>query len=256
MYISLIQSLDISLFKSIFSQTTDGDKRSLLSVQRATARKQEEFCYLEIGSYLGGTLQPYLLDDRCVKIYSIDSRPKETPDDRSADYIATYSESTTEGMLALLKDKVKEDISKIECFESDASEIIPDSIQQLADVAFIDGEHTYSAVISDFKFCEKVLSVKGTVIFHDFEIIYPAIIEICKSLRKKKQHLALKLEDQTFAIFYDVDKVNSDPYLKSLYKKNRYFMPVYLIKTKLKKLLPAPIFLLLQFIYHRLTKNG
>lgn len=75
-WIERINKLDLSLYNSILSSTSTGCKRSLLAVQRVTAKKHKKYAYLEIGSHLGGTIQPHLVDDRCRRIYSIDPRPK------------------------------------------------------------------------------------------------------------------------------------------------------------------------------------
>lgn len=74
-YSQQIDSLNVAIFEAIPSQTSTADKRSLLAIHRTTAQKHNEFSYLEIGSHLGGSIQPYLLDDRCIKVYSIDPGP-------------------------------------------------------------------------------------------------------------------------------------------------------------------------------------
>jgi hypothetical protein len=235
-----IDSLDISVFGAIPSQTSERDKRSLLAIQRATARRHQEYSYLEIGSHLGGSIQPYLLDDRCKRIYSIDPRPAQQPDDRRPGYVAFYEDNSSERMLALLEDIGHGDISKIECIDSDASEIDPHCIQDVPDITFIDGEHTRAAVVSDFRFCEQVVSNSGTIVFHDFGIIYPAILDACRDLRRKhRKFVPLKLEGNVFAIFFDADKIHMDAYLAAIYRKNR-LVSLFLLKNRLKLILPSP----------------
>src|SRR4051812_12044666 len=82
-----IAELDLSLFDVIPSQSTSDDKGSLLALQLAVRDAVGEYTYLEIGSYLGGSIQPHLLDPECRKIYSIDKRPRSQPDERGIDYI-------------------------------------------------------------------------------------------------------------------------------------------------------------------------
>ena len=53
-----IQSLDVSLFDSILSETSPEDKHSLLLVQKCL-RHRGEYVYLEIGSHLGGSIQTH-----------------------------------------------------------------------------------------------------------------------------------------------------------------------------------------------------
>lgn len=219
-WIEKIEKLDLSLFESIPSQTSAGDRCSLLAVQRATARKCKEYVYLEIGSHLGGSIQPHLVDDRCNRIYSIDPRPSQQPDDRSPGHIAYYDNNSTERMFNMLGSIGYGDVAKIESFDLDASKVDPGKITSSPQIVFIDGEHTKSAVLSDFQFCGKVVSENGTILFHDFYIIYPAILEICNLLDKQHHtHVALKLEDSVFAIFFDSDLVHADPYLASLHKR-------------------------------------
>ena len=74
-----LDTLDTSLFAHIRSQSTDDDKRTWLALQRAVRRLKGPYSYLEIGSYLGGSIQPYLVDPLCRRIYSIDRRPLERP---------------------------------------------------------------------------------------------------------------------------------------------------------------------------------
>jgi hypothetical protein len=252
-----IDALDISVFEAIPSQTSDGDRRSLLAIQRITARKHGEFNYLEIGSHLGGSIQSYLLDERCKRIYSIDPRPKQQPDDRSPGYVAYYQDNSSGRMLALLRSIGHGDIAKIECIELDASEIPANGIKDRPEIAFIDGEHTKAAVLSDFCFCEQIVSSAGTIAFHDFGIIYPAILDICRSLRKKhRPFVPLKLEGGVFAIFFDADKIHQDPYLALLYKRNRHFLSKFLMKTQLKRIIPKPALNGLRAIHNTFKKTA
>src|SRR5262249_19291696 len=99
-----IEDLDIGLFDAIPSQTSADTRRSLLAVHRAPARRHPAIAYLEIGSHLGGSLQPYLLDPRCRAIYSIDPRPAAQKDDRAPGFVAAYGQNSTARMLALLRE--------------------------------------------------------------------------------------------------------------------------------------------------------
>ncbi len=241
-WIDRINNLDVSLFAAIPTQTTSGDRRSLLAVQRATAGRHKEYVYLEIGSHLGGSIQPHLADERCRRIYSIDARPAQQPDDRSPGYVARYDDNSTARMLTLLGSIGAGDLAKIECFDADASEVDPRRIACRPHVAFIDGEHTQAAVTSDFRFCREVLREGGTILFHDFSIVSPEILRICRELdRRHVAHVSLKLEDEVFGIFFDPAVVGQDPYLLSLYKKNRNVLLGVRVKNWLRERLPAPL---------------
>jgi predicted O-methyltransferase YrrM len=223
-----VDELDLSLFEAVPSQTTIRDRRSLLAVQRAVAARHNSYVYLEIGSHLGGSLQTHLPDDRCTRIYSIDPRPLQQADDRAANHIAHYRENSTERMLAVLKRAGYGEVSKLACFELDASKLDPRSIADKPQLVFIDGEHTQSAVVSDFQFCLQVIRKDGVILFHDFYVIYPALRAILDQLcAQDRPYMAQKLEDNVFGIFLDVDVVTSDAYLAALQRKYRHFLAAY-----------------------------
>lgn len=169
-----LAALDISLFDKIPGQTTDNDRRSLLSLQLAVRTLRPGYSYLEIGSYLGGSIQPHLLDHECSRIVSVDKRPLVQPDARGYDWV--YQNNSTARMLELLKE-VSPDISKIETFDGDTSEIKPEQVGEKVDVCFIDGEHTDHAAFRDFRFCLDVLRDNGAIVFHDSQITYNGISE-------------------------------------------------------------------------------
>ncbi len=255
-WIEKVNRLDLSLFNAISSLTRDGCRKSLLAVQRATARLHNDYSYLEIGSYLGGTIQPHLVDDRCKRIYSIDLRPSQTPDDRLPGLLKSYDDNSTERMLYLLGNIGYGDIEKIECFELDASKVDPARIASNPQMIFIDGEHTKSAVLSDFQFCSKVISEQGTILFHDFGLIYPAIFEICNMLDKQHHtYLAMYLEGSVFAIFFDPDLVHTDPYLASLHRKKWPRIFGFLVRKWLRRYLPSPLLKLVRKVKNVFRKK-
>ena len=237
-----INKLDLSVFAKIPSHTGIRDRRSLLGVQRATAQSHKEYIYLEIGSHLGGSIQPHLVDDRCKKIYSIDARPASQADDSLPGRVVNYPDNSTDRMLIMLRGIGYGDISKIECFDSAASKVDPRMIKRRPQIAFIDGEHTRAAVFSDFQFCSKVLSEDGIILFHDLNILYKAIMDICKLIDKQPRfHMPLKLEGDVFAIIFDPNIVHSDPYLTSVLKRQKYLWRIFHVKMWLEKLLPNPL---------------
>jgi len=174
-----LAALDISVFDQIQGQTTDDDRRSLLSLQQAVRELRPGYSYLEIGSYLGGSLQPHLLDPECARIVSVDKRPLVQPDARGYDWV--YQNNSTARMLELLKE-VSPDISKIETIDGDTGEVKPQQVGEKVDVCFIDGEHTDHAAFRDFRFCLDVLKENGAIIFHDSQITYNAIADATKYL--------------------------------------------------------------------------
>jgi Methyltransferase domain len=255
-----IENLDTELFKAISSQTTEEERQSLLAVQRAVAKKLGNYTYLEIGSHLGGSIQPYLVDNRCKTIYSIDARPLQLPDDRGV--TVEYPDNSTARMLELLGKIDPLQVRKITCFDTDASDILADQIATAPQVSFIDGQHTKSSVLSDFQFCHMVTTPDGTIVFHDFQVIYPAIYEICRLLKKQRRRFAaLKLAGSVFAVFFDPSLVQSDPYLAEAYARNKHFLNYWRLHVVWKRvyvwiagILPAPIRKTLKYCWKLVTK--
>jgi hypothetical protein len=180
----MISRLDTALYKNIDAELNEGDRKSLLAVQKAVREHRGTYCYLEIGSHLGGSIQPYLLDTRCVRIYSIDKRPFVVPDDRGEPI--KYPENSTQRMMQLLARLSPGEVSKIVCFDDDAKNVAPVLISEKPDICFIDGEHTTQAVISDFAFCRSVVRPDGVICFHDSEAVWKGLREIVRGLKALK----------------------------------------------------------------------
>lgn len=194
-----IKNLDLSLFEKIESQSVDEDKRSLLACQAAVRELKPDYNYLEIGSYLGGSIQPHLLDEKCSKIFSIDKRPLHQPDERGIDY--TYLNNSTERMLELLAKVAPDKIEKIETIDGDTGEISADEVVEKIHLCFIDGEHTDYAALRDFKFCLDVLDKNGAILFHDAVITYNGIADCIKFLEGKNiKYHAYNLPAIVFAV--------------------------------------------------------
>lgn len=179
-----LETLDTSLFEKIHSQTSNDDKRSILACQKAVRELAGEYTFLEIGSYRGGSLQPFVIDEQCKKIISIDKRPKVSPDARGYDVV--YLENTTAKMLENLKEVFPDGISKIRTIDGDVAEINPGEVTEKPELCFIDGEHTDEATWRDFQFCHKVMAKDGAVLFHDAMIIYNAISRVIGFLKENK----------------------------------------------------------------------
>lgn len=177
-----IENLDIKLFEKIHSQTSNDDKRSILACQKAVREIVSDYTFLEIGSYQGGSLQPFVMDEHCKKIISIDKRPKISPDARGVDMV--YLNNTTAKMLENLKGVFSDGVSKIRTIDGDVSEIDPEVVTEKPELCFIDGEHTDEATLRDFHFCHKVMAKDGAVLFHDAMIIYNAVLEVIEFLER------------------------------------------------------------------------
>jgi hypothetical protein len=217
---SAIGELDTRLFRHIESQTTEDDRRSLLAIQRAV-RAKGEYVYLEIGSHLGGTLQPHLMDPLCTKIYSIDPRPLIVDDERGQKQ--KYIDNSTEKMLRLLSEVAPEQLHKLTPIDSAAFDIDTYTIVPKPDLCFIDGEHTNKAVLADFDFCRKVIAPDGAIAFHDSDLVYKGIRKILAKLQFDGiRHKPLKLGGSVFAIALGDSPFATDPYVQSISRSVQY----------------------------------
>jgi Methyltransferase domain len=177
---------DLSCFRWIESQTTDSDRQALLSIREAVCAIEPNYRYLEVGSHLGGSLQPHVIDPRCTNIFSIDPRPLEQPDERWT-HNHKYEGNSTGQMLALLSKIPAANTSKIQTFETSSWEMSPASVPLPIDFAFIDGEHTDSAVFKDFIAVRRFLSPTAILAFHDCFVTPGAFPKISRTLRHERQ---------------------------------------------------------------------
>jgi hypothetical protein len=190
--------LDTTIFDAIPSESTPWDRRSLLACQQAVRMRWSPYVYLEIGSHLGGSLQPHVLDKACATMHSIDPRPSQQPDARGGRF--GYPGNSTARMLATLS-AIGADTNRIVCHEQTSTRLEPGAIVPAPHLCFIDGEHTDGAAIADFAFCQRVIAPGGLILFHDAHIIYNALDEIVASLdRAGTAYRACHLPDTLFAI--------------------------------------------------------
>lgn len=170
--VRMISAADIGVF-SVPTSTYPEDKITLLRLQKFIMNKKNKYNFLEVGSYRGGALVPHLLCPQCETIFSIDSRPKSTPDERGVSF--SYEEVSTQDMIRFLREHVSEiDLQKLNTYDDDASVAAPKIASQV-DFAFIDGEHTVKATIRDFLSIYPCLSESSIVAFHDANLITDAI---------------------------------------------------------------------------------
>jgi len=195
----LLAGLDVGLFEKIHSQTSENDKRSLLAVEAVTRDIVSSYTYLEIGSYVGGSLQPHLLDPKCEQIISIDKRPTAAADDRGFEQI--YENNTTEFMMNNLRRISDQADTKIKTIDGDVGEIEANRIDRKPQLCFIDGEHTDEATWRDYEFCRDVMTSDGAIIFHDAMIIYNCLGRVVEDLKSRgRQVRAYNLPDVVFVV--------------------------------------------------------
>jgi hypothetical protein len=233
-----IESLDVSLFDAVLSQSFVGDRRALLAVQRSV-RREHEYVYLEIGSYLGGSIQQHLVDPCCREIISIDKRTLSPPDDRGEDF--AYEGNSTARMMDNLRRVSAAQLGKIRCFDADAGDIDPSSIPA-ADFCFIDGEHTAAAVRTDFAFCLRTCTPNAAICFHDDFVIAPALRRILSDLRRQGvPFTARKLTGRTFGIFLRNCPALRDSYLSATSRAAGAWLLPRLLRRRLRSWVPTPL---------------
>jgi len=242
-----LPTLDVSVFEGITSQTSPEDRRSLLALQGGVKARNQTYAYLEIGSFLGWSLQPYLFDTGCTKVYSIDKRCSIAPDDRDGASTIIYQDNTSANMLRLLKQVNEAGVRKIICLEGDAADIDARKIDSPPAFAFIDGEHTYSAVLADFEFCLQVVALDGLIAFHDSYIIYPALEEICARLKRQRRAFKFwKLAGSVSVVSFDLQFADRTPHIQSLIDDNLQAWKKFSAGQRIKKVLPRPAFQMLK----------
>lgn len=212
-----LSRLDTGLFEHILSQTTEEDKRSLLALQSAL-RKMKMFVYLEIGSYLGGSLQPYLIDPRCRQVISIDSRPILEPDERG--HRPGYRASA-EDMQRHLRTIKGADLSKLYSIDAGTDALTRGQLPAIPDLCFIDGEHTDVAALRDARFCLSAMTNGGIIVFHDANIVYNAIQAVINELnRSSTPFRAFHLSDSIFVIEVGGLRISDREPVRSLQLEN------------------------------------
>lgn len=242
-----IEAHDPSLFERVYSQTSRPERISLLALQAAIRARHSPYAYLEIGSYLGGSIQPYLVDPRCSRIFSIDARPSESVDERSPGCVVKYEQNSEAHMLELLAAIDTAATVKIRCFNRDAAQIEANCIDPKPAIAFIDGQHTRQAVLSDFAFCRRILRADGVIAFHDAEVIHSALQKILHDLRAARiSHVWMKLGGSVFAISFDMDLLKRHRRLAVIAQENRKPYLAFAARQHLKHWLPSPVMAVLR----------
>jgi hypothetical protein len=247
-----ISALDLGLFRHVLSQCTDDDKRSLLALQCAVRNRPEPFTYLEIGSYLGGSLQSYVVDPRCARIISIDPRPTRLADTRG---IQQYQDNSTEAMLAGLRRIPGADTSKIISLEAGTDTLRPADLKFQPDLCFVDGEHTDEAAWRDAQYCLAVMQPDGCIAFHDAHLVYLGIhrfvqdvIAAGKSCRPYVLPSSVFVIDFGQARFGEMEPVagrrreNYKAYLAGMmdnhWYRYAYHLPIYRFLRRIRRLFP------------------
>ena len=191
---------DLAYLFPLPSQTSPQDRLWLAKLFEYVRGRHEKYRHVEVGSYLGGTLTPALLDERCVHVLSIDLRPKIQPDCAAHPTITGRSarrrcwSGCGAGTL---------DLGKLKTFDGGAGGC--DFQNQKYQMAFIDAEHTDEAVFSDFLAVYDHLAGGAVCGFHDTNQVTAGMENICRFLGyQRREHGFVVLRDSCVsAIFLD-----------------------------------------------------
>lgn len=197
-FLTRLHQLDPGLFAPVLSQTTIEDRHALLSLQ-LLARAHGRYVCLEIGSYLGGSLQPHVADPACARIWSLDRRVALPPDERRMAF--PYAPHSGAAMVAELRATFGDAAGKITAFDGGTEDVAPAAITDAPDFCFIDGEHTPAAAERDFTFCRRVAAPDAIIVFHDAHLVYRGIARCEARLRADGvEFAAIKLTGCVYAL--------------------------------------------------------
>jgi len=149
--------------------------------------------YLEIGSYLGASLQWHLTNDKCNSVMSIDLRPQGAVKDERSEFNEKFSyDVTTQDMLQGLKDH-NLPLDKLICIDGTVDDIPAD---KKFDIVFIDAEHTNEAVFYDAMHCLPAMKESCIMLFHDAWIVHQGLEKFSNHLDSINRHfVAAKMQN-------------------------------------------------------------
>jgi len=203
--------MNIENYFPISSQSSVEDRAVILKLKEFIKQKYSKYNYVEIGSYLGGSLTPHLIDTCCLKVLSIDDRERQQPDERGVIY--DYAKITNQTMLDKIL-SVGLTIEKLETFDGDLKDYLNKSSNKNTKyhIAFIDGEHTNSACFSDFVNLRKLLETDSIVAFHDSHLVFSALKNIKTLLESegaKFKFIKVLNSDVSFILFGDLVNIDT-----------------------------------------------
>jgi hypothetical protein len=197
---ALIETLDPAVFK-LDTQTDFNDKKMLLALQALVRNQKDGYVYVEVGSWMGGTLVPKLMDRKCRRVVSIDKRPAAQADERGVSWY--YVSTSTQMMIDRLESALPSTaMAKLETYDYDACEIPEEARREKFDLGFIDGEHTNRAAFQDFVSLLPFAQPDSIIAFHDANLVIDAISNVEAFLRHQGLvYESVFLPKVVFAVF-------------------------------------------------------
>jgi cephalosporin hydroxylase len=196
--VSRIEALDTSVFA--IQPGHYSDRTSFLRVQRLVRTIQPDYAYLEVGSDLGGSLLPHLLDPACRVAVSVDPRPESQPDERGSDF--HYAGNSTARMLAELgKHANAEELGKLVTLDTDAASIARTAVATRPHLVLIDAEHTNVAAFADFLSILPLVADDSMITFHDANLVGDTIQIIERFLAYMRTPYSMVILPSCVAVF-------------------------------------------------------
>lgn len=227
---NFLAAKNVELYEAVPSQSSKKDRTAFLELQSIVRAEFSPYVYLEIGSFLGGTLTPFCLDEACRTIYSIDARVLTAPNEAATE-LSNYGEHSSLAMRERLTAATGFDDKKLICFDCDARNVPQEKIDQKVNLVLIDGEHTNSAVVSDFNAVKEFLAPDAVIAFHDYSCVADGVSEISRCVDKMAANaLKLKLDGEVYAIFLNSDIARRSGYVRRCIVNWRWFRLKRLIK--------------------------
>ena len=203
----------------INSQTSNFDKKVILNVIKVIKKNKKKFNYLEIGSFLGGSLTPFLSEKNCQLVMSIDKRNQKQDDERNEEW--SYKNIDEKDMINKLE-KHGLNTSKLKTFNGDIQNF---KSKKKFDLSFIDGIHTDVNTFSDFLNVLNLSNKDSIVLFHDSSIIFKSISIINILLLKQNYRFKLakfKNSEITGIFFGKYSTINLNNTVSSTEKFERF----------------------------------
>lgn len=182
----------------IQSQTSETDKDFIFRMKNIFGALQRPYDYVEIGSFMGGSLTPFLFDSYCLSVLSIDDRGHAIKDERGIN--VDYTPITSQAMRDNL---TKHGVPTTKLTTYDYSIETLASVERRYDLAFIDGEHTDLACFRDFLYVLPLLKSDAIVMFHDSSLVYKALqmIRVYATRNFPSFRLVKKKDSEMSALF-------------------------------------------------------
>ena len=168
----------------IESQTSNEDKLFILDIMQCLKVNSSSYNYIEVGSFMGGTLAPFLIENHCHAIFSVDDRERAQPDERGVNY--DYAGITSEKMINNLH-HYGLNTEKLILHDGSIETLQINSNENMFDLAFIDGEHTDEAAFRDFLYIMDFMKKNCIIMFHDSTLVFKALKLIILMLDKQSK---------------------------------------------------------------------